>query len=44
MHAIPVVLVAVVVFLLYRRKGDGPAQYTLSQPWTHAPILWAAVD
>ena len=43
-HAIPVLLVALVVFMLYARKGDRPAQYTLSQPWTHAPILWAAVD
>ena len=44
MHAIPVVIVAALVFLIYRRKGDRPVQYTLSQPWTHAPILWAAVD
>ncbi len=44
MHAIPVVLVAALVFLIYRRKGDQPVEYTLSQPWTNAPILWAAVD
>lgn len=44
MHAIPVVIVAALVFLIYRRKGDSQAVYTLSQPWTHAPILWAAVD
>lgn len=43
-HALPVVLVAILVFLLYSRKGDRPVEYTLSQPWTHAPILWAAVD
>jgi len=24
--------------------GDRPAGYTLSRPWTHAPILWAATD
>lgn len=44
MHAIPVVIVAALVVLLYARKGDRPVEYTLSQPWTHAPILWAAVD
>ena len=44
MHAIPVVLVAALVFLIYRRAGDRQVEYTLSQPWTHAPILWAAVD
>ena len=44
MHALPVVLVAALVFLIYRRKGDQPARYTLSQQWTHAPILWSAVD
>lgn len=44
MHALPVVLVAALVFLIYRRKGDQPARYTLSQPWTHTPILWSAVD
>lgn len=44
MHAIPVVIVAALVFLIYRRKGDGQAAYRLSQPWSHAPILWAAVD
>ncbi|WP_293309180.1 hypothetical protein [Mycolicibacterium sp.] len=44
LHAIPVALAALVVFLIYRRTGDRPAEYTLSQPWTHAPILWAAVD
>ena len=44
MHALPVVLVAALVFLIYRRMGDSPVEYSLSQPWTYAPILWAAVD
>jgi hypothetical protein len=44
MHALPVVIVAALVFLLYRRTGGNKVEYTLSQPWTHAPILWAAVD
>ncbi|MCI4675176.1 hypothetical protein K9U37_09865 [Mycolicibacterium litorale] len=26
------------------RKGNHPATYKLSEPWTHEPILWAAID
>lgn len=44
MHAIPVVIVTALVYLIYRRAGGSKVEYTLSQPWTHAPILWAAVD
>ena len=44
LHASVVVAVAALVFLIYSRTGDRPAQYTLPQQWTHAPILWAAVD
>ncbi|SPM41729.1 hypothetical protein MNAB215_3942 [Mycobacterium numidiamassiliense] len=41
---IPALLVIVLVALIYRRKGPHPASYTLSEPWTHAPVLWAATD
>ena len=44
LHATPVVVLVILVYLIYSRKGDRPAQYTLPQKWTHAPILWAAVD
>ena len=30
--------------LIFSRKGPHPATYKLSEPWTHEPILWAAVD
>lgn len=41
---IPLVLVIVLVGLIWSRKGPHPAAYKLSEPWTHAPILWAATD
>jgi hypothetical protein len=41
---IPLLLVAVLVVLIWSRKGPHPATYQLSQPWTHPPILWAATD
>lgn len=44
LHAIPLVVVAVVVLLIYRPKGERPQTYRLSERWTHAPILWSAVD
>lgn len=30
--------------LFYSRKGNHPATYTMSERWTHEPILWAATD
>lgn len=44
LHSILAVIVVALVVLIYRRMGNRPVEYTLSQPWTHAPILWAAVD
>jgi hypothetical protein len=41
---IPLALVAVLAVLIFPGKGRHPATYKLSEPWTHAPILWAAVD
>jgi hypothetical protein len=41
---IPLLLVAVLVVAIWSRKGPHPASYKLSEPWTHAPILWAATD
>jgi hypothetical protein len=41
---IPLLLVAVLAALIWSRKGPHPATYKLSEPWTHPPILWAAVD
>jgi hypothetical protein len=41
---IPLLLVAVLAALIWRRKGPHPESYTLSEPWTHPPILWAATD
>ena len=42
LHALPVLAIVGVIFLVYSRKGNHPPTYTLSEPWTHAPILWAA--
>jgi hypothetical protein len=32
------------VALIWRHKGVHPPTYKMSDPWTHPPILWAAVD
>jgi hypothetical protein len=36
-------VVAFIVFV-YARSGKRAVTYRLPQPWTHEPILWAAVD
>ncbi|SPM35856.1 hypothetical protein MRAB57_3690 [Mycobacterium rhizamassiliense] len=41
---IPALLVIVLAAMIYARKGPHPASYKMSEPWTHAPILWAATD
>jgi hypothetical protein len=41
---IPLFLVLALAALIWSRKGPHPATYTLSEPWTHPPILWAATD
>jgi hypothetical protein len=41
---IPLLLVAVLAALIWSRKGPHPESYTLSERWTHPPILWAATD
>jgi len=37
-------LTAVLVALIFARKGNHPATYKMSEPWTHEPILWSATD
>ena len=39
---IPLLVVAVLAALIWSRKGPHPATYKLSEPWPHAPILWAS--
>ena len=41
---VPLAVVAVLAALIFSRKGNHPATYQLSEPWTHEPILWSAVD
>ncbi|MCV7177031.1 aa3-type cytochrome oxidase subunit CtaJ [Mycolicibacterium sphagni] len=41
---IPFGLAALLALLIFPGRGKHPATYKLSEPWTHAPILWAAVD
>jgi hypothetical protein len=41
---IPLSLVAVLSLLIWSHKGPHPATYTMSDEWTHEPILWSAVD
>lgn len=44
LHGLPLLVVIGLIALVYSRKGKGPATYTPDQPWTGAPILWAATD
>lgn len=44
LHGLPVLAIIAVIALIYFRRGNRPPTYTLAQPWTHAPILWAATD
>jgi hypothetical protein len=41
---IPLLLVLILAALIWSHKGPHPATYKMSEPWTDAPILWAAVD
>jgi hypothetical protein len=41
---VPLGLTAVLVALIWRGKGPHPATYKMSEPWTHAPILWASEE
>ncbi len=41
---IPLLLTAVLAALIYRHKGPHPEPYTMSESWTHPPILWAATE
>ena len=42
--AVPVLLAALLAAAIWSRKGPHPATYSMSEPWTHAPVLWAATD
>jgi hypothetical protein len=44
LHGLPVLLVIALVVLLYARGRNNRPTYRLSQPFTHEPILWSAVD
>jgi hypothetical protein len=39
---VPLAVLLVLIALIFSRKGPHPATYKMSDPWTHAPILWAA--
>jgi hypothetical protein len=39
---VPLLVLFVLVVLIFRRKGPHPATFTMTDEWTHEPILWAA--
>ena len=41
---VPLGLTAVLALLIWRKKGPHPASYKVSEPWRHAPILWASEE
>jgi hypothetical protein len=44
MGGVPLLLLLVLIALIWSRKGPHPATYDMSEPWTHAPILWASEE
>ena len=44
LHGLPVLLVVALIALIYSRGRKNRPSYHLSQPFTHEPILWAAVS
>ena len=44
LHGLPVLLVIALIALVYVRGRNSRPTYRLSQPFTHEPILWSAVD
>ena len=44
LYGLPVLLVIALIALIYARGRRSRPTYRLSQPFTHEPILWAAVD
>lgn len=40
----PVAVFALLALFTYSRKGNHPATYKMSEPWTYGPILWSATD
>lgn len=44
LHGLPVLLVIALIALIYSRGRKNQPTYRLSEPFTHEPILWAAVD
>jgi hypothetical protein len=42
MGGVPLLLLLVLIALIWSRKGPHPATHDMSEPWTHAPILWAS--
>ena len=41
---VPLLLALVLAALIWRGKSPHPATYKLTEPWTHAPILWASEE
>ena len=41
---VPLVVVAILSAMIFTRKGPHPKSYSLSEQWTHEPILWAATE
>ncbi|MCK0176677.1 MULTISPECIES: hypothetical protein [Mycobacteriaceae] len=42
--AVPVGLTAILALFIWRGKPLHPPTYKMTDPWTHAPILWAAEE
>lgn len=42
MGGIPLLMFLVLAAIFMLRKGPHPKTYSLSEEWTHEPILWAA--
>ena len=41
---VPLLIVAVVALLTMTKKNPHTKSYSMSEPWTYGPILWAATE
>ena len=41
---IPLLIVLILAAMIWSGKSPHMAEYKMSEPWTHEPILWAALD
>ncbi|MGB3480874.1 MAG: hypothetical protein WBB07_01495 [Mycobacterium sp.] len=44
MGGVPLLMLGLLLAYYMRKPAPHPAEYKMTEEWTHAPILWAATD